>query len=271
MLRRRRKKRIGRRSSIVLEILGPRAAVARVKRERIYAFITRANTGSDLSLTWIICRQLVAGDLHCALLSKQSCKSGKSRKKGSRGWHSFRKFRATGSLGQIWEGNRSRPDCDPTGARLLIREKEGIFTEIHAFLPPRGMKKRVHLSLSLSLSSLIVELIYEVPSRIEKRRPTSVWPRDPPLEMEREIATPLRRLTNNLERERLAHPSSALAARLRCFQNVCDCLTEGACLVAPSPLPPPPPFHGFLRWNGFRYDSFLSKFSLPFVEDNFVG
>lgn len=38
----------------------------------------------------------------------------------------------------------------------LIREKEGIFTEIHAFLPPRGMK-RVHLSLSpppLSLSSL---------------------------------------------------------------------------------------------------------------------
>lgn len=52
--------------------------------------------------------------------------------------------------------------------------------------------------------------------------------------MEREIATPSRRLTNNLERERLAHPPSTLATRLRCFQNVCNCLTEGACLVARS-------------------------------------
>lgn len=79
-------------------------------------------------------------------------------------------FENLGPLG-LWDKFGKGAEVDltaiPTGTRLLIREKEGIFTEIHAFLPPRGMKKRVHLSLSLS--SLIVELIYEVPSRRKKR------------------------------------------------------------------------------------------------------
>lgn len=61
--------------------------------------------------------------------------------------------------------------------------------------------------------------------------------------MEREIATPFRRLTNSLERERLAHPWSTLATGLRCFQNVWNCLTEVACRRARASskvLQPPP-------------------------------
>lgn len=160
---------------IVLEIFGSRVQpFVRVKLTlgRIYAFITRTNTSSDRRGRWTIRGSSRGG--RPALCPRQPAVKVESlsRKKGSRGWHSFRKFRATGSLGQIERdpfGPRGRPfQTDEAPSRRmrfpLSRSEIGqrgarklsIFTEIHAFPPDRGRWTR---------SPPLWGLIYERPGK----------------------------------------------------------------------------------------------------------
>lgn len=239
-------------STSVLEKFRSRSVGVRKqdRQGRIYVFVTRANTGSDRSLTWIHFQAARRGTpLLWALANRKSGKVFDTVSKN------------LGPLG-LWgkfEGQTFKEKLN--WHELLYHRKRGIFTDIHSFLSLCRME-RVRTP---------PPTVREWFTGFHWRRPTSVWPRDPLSKMEREIATPLRHLTNNLDKE-TRPPVVHFRDPIEMFSNCLGLFDKGRvpCRALLSRSPRPPPTEISLRWNFLDYLSTGDRYVVSTVKDFLV-